>query len=145
VVSFYSDKPCVKTRVFPGVEETVQELHRSGARLAVLTNKVGSVARALLDELRLSDAFDAIVGEGDGFTRKPSPDAALALIGRFGTTPGRTLMVGDGLPDLAMARAAGCAVAGVTWGYTEKVEIEAQKPDFVLESPSDLLAVVGRT
>jgi phosphoglycolate phosphatase len=142
VVAAYSEKPCVKTRVFPGIEPLLVQL-RGKVRLAVLTNKVGSVARALLSELRLEDRFDAIVGEGDGHARKPSPDAALALIGRFGTSPQRTLMVGDGLPDLAMARAAGCPVAAVTWGYSERAALEAQRPDFLVEAPADLLPVVG--
>jgi phosphoglycolate phosphatase len=143
VVAFYSAKPCVNTRVFPDVEATVRQLHRGGARLAVITNKVGSVARDLLAELHLKDAFDAIVGEGDGYARKPSPDAALALIGRFGTTPARTLMVGDGLPDLAMARAAGCAVAAVTWGYSDRPALEAQRPEFIVDGPAELLAIIA--
>jgi phosphoglycolate phosphatase len=143
VVAAYSEKPCVKTRVFPGVSATVEALRARGVRLAVLTNKVGSVARALLSELRIQDRFDAVVGEGDGHPRKPSPAAALALIGQFGTTPGRTLMVGDGLPDLAMARAAGCPVAAVTWGYSDRPALEAQAPDYLVDDPSDLLKVLG--
>jgi phosphoglycolate phosphatase len=142
VVAAYTANPAVNTRVYPGIESTLQELRREGLRLAVLTNKVGSVARALLDELHLT-GFDAVVGEGDGYTRKPSPEAALALIGQFGTSPGRTLMVGDGLPDVAMAHAAGCPVAAVTWGYSDKTALEAQEPEFIVDAPSDLLKVVG--
>src|SRR4051794_22816619 len=142
VVAFYSQKPCVNTRVFPGVEAAVARLRDQELRLAVLTNKVGSVARDLLAELHMKDRFDAIVGEGDGHARKPSPDAALALIGQFGTSPTRTLMVGDGLPDLAMARAAGCAVAAVTWGYSDRGALEAQRPDFIVEAAAELLAIV---
>lgn len=142
VVAFYTEKPCVKTRVFPGVEPAVRELHARGVRLAVLTNKVGGVARALLGELGLQDPFDAVVGEGDGHARKPSPDAARALIGQFGTSAARTLMVGDGLPDLAMARAVGCKVAAVTWGYSDRSALEAQRPDFVVEEPADLVPLI---
>jgi phosphoglycolate phosphatase-like HAD superfamily hydrolase len=36
-------------------------------------------------------------------------------------------------------------VAAVTWGYSERSALEAQRPDFVVESPSDLLKVVGQT
>jgi phosphoglycolate phosphatase len=141
VVAAYSANPCARTRVFPGIEATLQELHGAGVRLAVLTNKVGSVARALLDELHMT-GFDAVVGEGDGYTRKPSPEAALALIGQFGTSPGRTLMVGDGLPDVAMAHAAGCPVAAVTWGYSDRAALEAQRPEFIVDAPADLIAIV---
>jgi phosphoglycolate phosphatase len=140
VVAYYAERPCVQTRLYPGMEETLAELRRRGARLAVLTNKMGAVARALLATLNLS--FDAIVGDGDGHARKPAPDAALALFARFGVSPERALMVGDGLPDLALARAAGCHVAAVTWGYTDRPALEAQRPDHLVEAPSDLLALV---
>jgi phosphoglycolate phosphatase len=142
VVAAYSANPSAKTRVYPGIEETVQELRAGGLRLAVLTNKVGSVARALLDELHMT-GFDAVLGEGDGYTRKPSPEAALALIGQFGTSPGRTLMVGDGLPDVAMAHAAGCPVAAVMWGYSDRAALEKERPEFVVDQPSDLLKILG--
>jgi phosphoglycolate phosphatase len=141
VVAEYSRKPLVETRVYPGVEEVVQKLRASGVRLAVLTNKVGSVARALLDELHMT-GFDAIVGEGDGYTRKPSPEAALALIGQIGTAPGRTLMVGDGLPDVAMAHAAGCPVAAVTWGYSDRGALEKERPEYLVDAPADLTTIV---
>jgi phosphoglycolate phosphatase len=141
VVTIYSEKPCVQTRPYPEIETTLSALAQRGARLAVLTNKMGNVARALLAELRLADAFDAIVGDGDGHARKPAPDAAQALCARFGTPVSRTLMVGDGLPDLALARAAGCPVAAVTWGYTDRGVLVAQKPDYLLEAPSELLRI----
>jgi len=142
VVAIYSEKPCVATYVYPGVAEVVAQLRASGAKVAVLTNKVGSVARSLLAELHLQDAFDAVVGEGDGHARKPSPAAALALMARFAATPARTLMVGDGLPDLAVAKSAGCPAAAVTWGYTLRDAIEAQQPDFIVEQPAELLRLI---
>ena len=52
---------------------------------------------------QLTPYFDAIIGDGDGHPRKPDPAAVRALIARFGTTAARTLMVGDGLPDMAVA------------------------------------------
>jgi phosphoglycolate phosphatase len=143
VVAIYTKKPCVHTRLFPGVDEALSQLRQRGVRLAVLTNKVGSVARALLTELRLADRFDAVVGDGDGHARKPSPAAALDVMGRLGVPPARTLMVGDGLPDLALARAAGCPAAAVTWGYSERAALLAEKPEFVIDSPAQLVALVG--
>jgi phosphoglycolate phosphatase len=139
VVAYYRAHPCVDTRVFPGVEAALPELRQRGARLAVLTNKMGEVARALLAELRLAEHFDAIVGDGDGHARKPAPDAALALMRRFGVAPAHTLMVGDGLPDLALARAAGCPTAAVTWGYTARANLVAETPDYLIDAAAELL------
>jgi phosphoglycolate phosphatase len=138
----YRQRPCVATRPFPGVLETLQALRTSGRRLAVLTNKPGEVTRPLLEALQLTEYFDAIIGDGDGHPRKPDPAAPRDLISRFATTPDRTLMVGDGLPDLAVARATPCAAAAALWGYTPVEALRAEKPAHELGAPSELLAIV---
>jgi phosphoglycolate phosphatase len=141
VVRRYGEHPCVATRLYPGMAATLTALRAAGARLAVLTNKPGPVARALVGALSLADTFDAVVGDGDGFPRKPAPDAARALAARFGVPLAQTLMVGDGLPDLAMARAAPCPVAAAAWGYTDRHILAAHHPDHILDSPSELLSL----
>jgi phosphoglycolate phosphatase len=145
IVRRYAEHPCLATRLYPGIAAALAALRARGARLAVLTNKPGAVARALLAELPLDHPFDVVIGDGDGFPRKPAPDAALAIMAQLAASPARTLMVGDGLPDLALARAARCPVAAATWGYTDRAPLEAQRPDYLLEAPSDLLgfAVAG--
>ncbi len=144
VTAYYRETPCVVSRPFPGVEPMLQKLLvPSGRKLAVLTNKPGDVARALLQALALDRYFDVIVGEGDGHPRKPAPDGLLALCARFGVTPDRTLMVGDGLPDLAVARAAGCPSAAAAWGYVPRASLQAQGPTFMLDSPLDLVPLVA--
>jgi phosphoglycolate phosphatase len=142
VVSIYEERPCVETRLYAGMEQTLRALQTRGVKLGVLTNKMGSVARKLIAALGLAEVFDVVVGDGDGYARKPAPDAARALFEKFGVAPGSALMVGDGLPDLAMARAAGCASAGVTWGYVDRRTLEAERPDFLVDAPSQLLTIV---
>jgi phosphoglycolate phosphatase-like HAD superfamily hydrolase len=83
-----------------------------------------------------------VIGEGDGFPRKPSPDAVHWLADRHGVTPAEILMVGDGLPDLLLARATPCAVAAVTWGYVARELLEAQRPDWLIDQPADLLPIL---
>jgi AHBA synthesis associated protein len=65
-----------------------------------------------------------------------------ALLGRFDVTPAETLMVGDGLADLAFGRALGCHVAAAVWGYTSRAVLAAEGPDHLLESPAQILRLV---
>ena len=113
----------------------------AGTPLAVVTNKPGDLARALLRALALDRFFADVVGDGDGFPRKPSPEIALAVCARHGVAPADTLLVGDGLPDVRLARAAGCRVAAVTWGYTPREALAAEAPDWLVDAPSALLAL----
>jgi phosphoglycolate phosphatase len=142
VRDIYRQRPCVASRPFPQVVETLGALASEGRRLAVLTNKPGEVTRPLLDALQLTQYFDAIIGDGDGHPRKPDPAAARALIARFGTTAARTLIVGDGLPDVAAGRAVPCAVAAALWGYTSEEVLRGERAEFVLGAPSELIAIV---
>ena len=51
-------------------------------------------------------------------------------------------MVGDGLPDLAVARAVPCAAAAALWGYTPEEVLRAERAEFELRAPGELLAIV---
>jgi phosphoglycolate phosphatase len=139
----YAANVCVRTRVYPGIVETLGRFADAGTPLAVVTNKPGDLARALLRTLALDRLFADILGDGDGFPRKPSPEIALDVCARHGVEPGDTLLVGDGLPDVRLARAAGCRVAAVTWGYTPREALAAERPDWIVDTPA-ALATLGR-
>lgn len=142
LLAHYEAHPCEVSKPYAGIPETLAALQQSGRRLAVLTNKPGSVARALLVALGLSDRFVAIVGDHDGYPRKPDPRALDALVARTGGTREGTLMVGDGLPDVAVAKAYGCASAACTWGYVAPERLAREQPTFMLEEPRELLKIV---
>jgi phosphoglycolate phosphatase len=135
----YAANVCVHTRVYPGVVEVLEAFAARGTPLALVTNKPGDLARALLRALALERFFADVVGDGDGYARKPAPEAALALCARHGAAPGDTLLVGDGRPDVQLAHAAGCRAAAVTWGYTPRDVLAAESPEWLVDSPASLL------
>ena len=103
--------------VYPGVPEGLQGLRDAGLRLACLTNKPTAFALPLLRAKGLDGFFEQVFG-GDAFERKkPDPLPLLKTCAALGTEPGRTLMVGDSSNDAQAARAAGCPVVLVTYGY----------------------------
>jgi phosphoglycolate phosphatase len=130
----YRAHVCVASRLYPGAREALVALRAGGAALAVVTNKPGDLARALLTTLNVAADFDAIVGDGDGFPRKPDPTAALALVARFGSSPERTVIVGDGLPDMRLARALGATAVAATWGYVPAADLAAESPALLADS-----------
>jgi phosphoglycolate phosphatase len=134
----YARNVCVRTRVYPGLVEALEALTARGTPLAVVTNKPGDLARALLRALAIERWFGDVLGDGDGFPRKPAPDIALAVCARHAVAPADTLLVGDGLPDVRLARAAGCRVAAVSWGYTPREALAAEAPDWLVDDPADL-------
>ena len=124
--------------VFPGVVEGLAALKARGWRLACLTNKPGAFARPLLERKGLAGFFDHVFG-GDAFERKkPDPLPLLRTCAVLGTAPARTLMVGDSSNDVLAARAAGCPVVLLSYGYNHGEPASAAGADAVLDRLGDL-------
>ncbi|MFO1306237.1 MAG: HAD-IA family hydrolase [Burkholderiales bacterium] len=102
--------------LFPGIAALVAGL-RGVLPMAVVTNKPTALARAVLDAACLLHAFEDVHGADAPEQRKPAPTLLLMAASRLGVAPERLLMVGDSVHDLQCARAAGCPVALVDWGY----------------------------
>jgi phosphoglycolate phosphatase len=120
--------------VYPGVEEGLEVLRRSGLRLACVTNKPTRFAADLLQRKGLAKAFDAVFG-GDAFERKkPDPLPFVRTCEALGAAPSRTLVVGDSSNDAAAARAAGCPVVLVTYGYNHGEPVGSVDADGFVDS-----------
>ena len=124
--------------VYPGVIEGLQALVAQGLKLACLTNKPTAFARPLLVAKRLDGFFSEVFG-GDAFERKkPDPLPLLRTCEALGSSPARTLMVGDSSNDARAARAAGCPVVLVSYGYNHGEPVCAAGADAVTDRLDEL-------
>jgi phosphoglycolate phosphatase len=131
------------SRVYDGVIEGLQALQARGLRLACLTNKPTAFALPLLKSKGLDGFFSHVFG-GDAFERKkPDPLPLLKTCEALGTLPAHTLMVGDSSNDAQAARAAGCPVALVSYGYNHGQPISAVDCDMRVDSLAQLVALLG--
>jgi len=123
--------------LFDGVLPLLRELKERQHRLAVAT---GKSRRGLDDALRTVELQGVFDGSrtADETAGKPHPRMLHELMREFGTDPGRTLMVGDTTHDLEMARSAGCASVGVSYGAHEPQAFHALGPLHVAHSVRDL-------
>ena len=129
--------------VYAGVHEGLQAMRDRGWRLACLTNKPTAFARPLLAQKGLDGFFEVVFG-GDAFERKkPDPLPLLKTCEALGTTPARTLMVGDSSNDAQAARAAGCPVVLVTYGYNHGQPVREVDADAIVDSLAELAVLAG--
>ena len=127
--------------IYPGVLDGLEHLLAQGMRLVCLTNKPTAFAQTLLKEKGLDGFFEYLFG-GDAFEfKKPHPMPLLKTCAALGTLPQRTLMLGDSSNDAQAARAAGCPVLLVTYGYNHGEPIRAVDADGFLESMVGLRAL----
>jgi phosphoglycolate phosphatase len=132
------------TEPYPGVTEMLLTISHGGVPISVLTNKPQRAAELNASEFFPCIAFREVRGSLPGRPAKPDPDAALCLARRMGSSPGRTLLVGDSEVDILTAGNAGMPSAGVGWGFRGKSELEAAGADFILDTPAEVSALVLR-
>lgn len=122
------------SQVYPGAKEGLRALAESGVRLVCLTNKPTAFAKALLEAKGLSNLFEGVWG-GDLFERnKPDPLPIVKTCEVLGTAPRSTLVIGDSSNDARAARAAGCPVVLVTYGYNHGEPVRSVDADAFVDS-----------
>lgn len=125
--------------VFPGVEDSLRALQGRGLAMACLTNKPLAFAQGLLAVKGLDVYFSRVFG-GDSFERKkPDPLPLLKTCEALGTLPAQTLMVGDSENDALAARAAGCPIALVSYGYNHGRPVSSVDADAWVNSMLELV------
>lgn len=129
-------------RAYPGVIEGLAAFRAMGLPMGVVTNKGDAFIAPLLEQTGLASYFDVLVG-GDLLPRvKPDPMPLVWACGRLGTVPGDTLFVGDSINDALAARAAGCPVFLLPYGYNEDKDVQELDCDAIVESIRDIADMI---
>lgn len=140
----YSEMNGKYTTIYPGVVEGLVQMQEAGFALACVTNKSERFTLPLLEMVGLAPYFEHVVA-GDTLARKkPDPDPLLYACGKLEVAPHEMLMVGDSLNDTIAARAAGCPVFCVTYGYNEGRDVRELDTDAIIDSLVEAAALIKR-
>jgi phosphoglycolate phosphatase len=113
----YSKSASQRTRVYPGVVQTLTALKNRGLRMAIITNKPQQFTPHLLQVLGLSSFFDMVVCGDTLPVQKPDPAALFYVMEKWQLQPADCVMVGDSRNDIEAANAAGVRSVCVSYGY----------------------------
>jgi phosphoglycolate phosphatase len=80
-----------------------------------------------------------VVGPESITHRKPHPESLLKVIHSAQADPQKVIMVGDMVTDIQAGQAAGTLTCAVTYGLGQRADLEAAKPDFVINHLDALL------
>ena len=120
--------------LYPGVTEGLRALRDMKVPLACVTNKSGRFTAPLLEQLDLARYFEQVVAGDTLPQKKPDPAQLLHASRAFGVAPGAMLMIGDSVNDAQAARAAGCPVFCVPYGYNEGRDVRELDVDAIVGS-----------
>lgn len=135
----YAERPCDKSRFYPGARETLAYLKNAGYKLGCITNKRGRFTETLLKALGVYYYFGLVLSGDSLPQRKPDPMPLLHAARHFNVAAERSLMVGDSLTDVRAARAAGFQIVCVSYGYNQGRDISEAGPDGIINALTDLL------
>ena len=123
--------------LYPDVIEGLTALKAQGLRLACVTNKPIAFTTPLLALKGLSGFFEIVYG-GDSLPRKkPDPMPLLQVCADFSLAPHKVVAIGDSSNDAQAARAAGCRVLNVPYGYNHGQSIHDVDSDGIVETLLD--------
>jgi phosphoglycolate phosphatase len=132
----YAEENGRSARAYPGVHEGLAAWQATGLPLAVVTNKPLAFTAPLLHRAGLSRFFHVVVGGDSTPHKKPHPAPLFCACAALGSTPETNLHIGDSRHDAAAARAAGCPVYLLPYGYNEGAPVDSADGDALV---SDLL------
>ena len=131
------------TKLYAGTMEGLLRLSSLQIPLAVVTNKSTRFVRPHLAQAGIEHFFSQVIGGDDLPTKKPHPGALLHVAKVFGIPPARLLMVGDSGNDAQAARAAGCPVLIVPYGYNEGRAPETLACDRMVATVEEAARLLG--
>ena len=127
--------------VFTGIPEVLEKLVQEDKQLFVVSSKKSGVLLRNLQTLQIDTYFKDIIGSDKVTHYKPHPDGILKLVELYDLNPEETIMIGDAIFDLQMAKAAGVQSCGVTWGSHSKEKLQKENPTILIDEVKQLASL----
>lgn len=139
----YSDL-LLGSKPYDGVIEGLEAMRAAGFRLGCITNKPERYTWPLLEGSGLAKYFEFVVCGDTLPEKKPHPLPLFAAAEFFGVAVEKLLLIGDSLNDALAARAAGCTVFCVPYGYNHGEPASCLDTDAVIADLPAALTLINR-
>lgn len=131
-----------KSRLYPGIQDTLSDLAASNIRMAVITNKNEDLCHLLLRDLGIDALFECACG-GDTYPeRKPSPLPLQKIAEKLGVPPHECVMIGDSINDVESGQRASMMTIACSWGYGDMAELS--RADTIVTAPTELCEAIAQ-
>ena len=138
----YSAESIRSTTVYPGVAELLERL-QGRLRLIVVTSKPVDAAAPILTALRVRRYFEGVFAPHLDELEEPKSETLRQALVAAHVQPGpAVVMIGDRLHDIMAGKANNTSTIGVLWGFGSRQELEAERPDHLVDSVAELERVL---
>ena len=122
-----------------GICEALRQIKNKGVQCGLLTSNSRHNVLRFLKCHELTDIFDFICTGKHLFGKHT---ILRRVIRKEDLSPETSVYVGDEMRDIEAAHKAGIRVAAVTWGYNNKKALTKHNPEWVIDVPEGLLAII---
>jgi HAD superfamily hydrolase (TIGR01509 family) len=136
--AFYRANHRTMAGLHEGMTGVLEILRASQIPIAVFTGKGRRTATITLEEVGITSYVDLLVSGSDVVAYKPSPEGIHSIVEAWGMAASDVLMIGDAMPDLTAARAAGATPVAVLWDAYDRKRVLEAEPEFVFHRVDDL-------
>ncbi|MDE5618624.1 MAG: HAD-IA family hydrolase [Clostridia bacterium] len=123
---YYSSHICEKTKTYDEIANLITAM-QGRCKIGVLSNKPHNAAVEIV-RAYFGNNFAPVFGKREDVPLKPDPAGALEIADMWGLPPDEIAMIGDSMPDILTAKAAGMLPIAVTWGYGDINAITLECP-----------------
>lgn len=132
-----------QTRLFDGLQDTLNILQEAALPWGVVTNKPRRFAAPLMQRMNLRPQSAVLVCPDDVAHTKPHPEPLYLAAKQVGARPANCLYVGDHLRDIEAGRNAKMKTVAAAYGYVgDRAEAEAWNADHTIDHGCELLSVI---
>jgi phosphoglycolate phosphatase len=128
----YFETCAATSRPYPGALSGLDLLQANGIALGVVTNKAGRFTEAILERTGVRERFGVVVSGDTLAHKKPHPEPVLHAARALGVEVAQALFIGDSGNDVEAARAAGCRIWLVPYGYSEGADVASLSADAIV-------------
>lgn len=130
------------TSTYEGINEVIDYLKKKNIKLGVVSNKAKYALEILVNN-HFPNTFTSVIGDGEGFKRKPSSEPILACINALSSKVEDTIYIGDSDVDIKTINNTKCAGIIVSYGYRDKEILVESGAMNLCTSTKELLTKLG--
>jgi len=130
--SLYDNSRFLKTRLYNGVTELLEELQNRDIKSFIVTNKPWNPTRAILSKFRMDNFADVICPDIDSAGKLSKSEMIAVIIEKWHLEKSETMMVGDTESDVLSARRNGIVTVALLNGYGDNRRLMESNPDYLI-------------
>jgi len=122
----------------PAMLRTLAQRHT----IVIITSNLAHLVQQGLRGAQLEGCISLIL---DGLQPGTKSEKIQRALTKFAARPQESFMIGDTRSDIRHGKAAGVRTVAVTWGYQKRHTLEQEEPEFLVDSPNELLSLIQQS